>query len=206
MCKDTNRICDNQAGDDRRPLDVYREQLGEGYSGFVIARFSREFPVVKGEDLRSVAAKLNLSALGELLDLFGKPPTRRLITSVEPEKLLAMEKEVSQSPWRPLNSLTQYWRIDLRSRHEPISEIAKRFAGLHGVETAYAEQVVSDPVVNAADDTFNAQQNYLDAAPTGIDARWAWTQAGGEGQGVGVVDLEQGWRWDTKTTRQRPPR
>ena len=29
--------------------------------------------------------------------------------------------------------------------------------------------MVSDPLVNAADDTFNAQQNYLDAAPTGID-------------------------------------
>ncbi len=194
MCKDANRICDNQTGDDCRPLDVDREQLGEGYSGFVIVRLSRELPIVKGEDLRAVADKLKLSALGELLDIFAKPPTRRLITSVEPERLLAMEKEVSHTPWRPLNSLTQYWRIDLRSRHEPISEIARRFAHLHGVETAYAEQVLSDPVVNAADDTFNAQQNYLDAAPTGIDARWAWTQAGGEGQGVGVVDLEQGWR------------
>lgn len=194
MCKEEHHVCDNQAGDDQRPPDVDREQLGEGNSGFVIVRLSRELPIVKDKDLRGAADKLKLSALAELLDLLGKPPTRRLITSVDPQKLLAMEKEVSQSKWRPLNSLTQYWRIDLRSRHEPISDITRRFVGIHGVETAYAEQVVSDPVVNAADDTFNAQQNYLDAAPTGIDARWAWTQPGGEGQGVGVVDLEQGWR------------
>ena len=151
MCKDENRICDNLAGDDRRPLDVDREQLGEGHSGFVIVRLSRELPVVESEDLRSLAGKLKLSALGELLDLFGGLPTRRLITSVKPEELLAIEMEVSQSPWHPLNSLTQYWRIDLRARQEPISEMAKRFAGLYGVETAYAEQVVSDPVVDAAD-------------------------------------------------------
>lgn len=194
MCKNFNQICDDQVGDDQRPPDVDREQLGEGFSGFVIIRLSREFPLDVGEDLRQVTDKLDFRALAELLELFGNPPTRRLITSLEPEKLLEMEKEVAQNPWHPLNSLTQYWRIDLRSRPEPISEIARRFAGLHGIEAAYAEQVVSDPVVNAANDPFNGTQNYLDAAPVGIDARWAWTQAGGEGQGVGVVDLEQGWR------------
>jgi hypothetical protein len=194
MCKEVNRICDNQTDNDRIPLDVDHEQLGDGYSGFVIIRLSREFQAITGEDLREVADQLQLGALAELLDLYGNPPTRRLITSVEPSKLLEMEREVSRSPWRPLNSLTQYWRIDFRSQKEPITEIAKRFAGLYGIETAYAEHVVSDPVVNAADDTFNAQQGYLDAAPTGIDARWAWTQVGGEGQGIGVVDLEQGWR------------
>lgn len=194
MCQEVNRICDDQADDNHRPLDVDREQLGDGNSGFVIVRLSRELLFVQGRDLRAVAEELKLGALIELLELYGNPPTRRLITSVDPEKLLAMEREAAQSPWRPLNSLTLYWRIDMRARHEPIFEIAKRLAGIHGVEHAYAEQVVSDPVVNPGDDPFNAQQNYLDPAPTGIDARWAWTQAGGEGQGVGVVDLEQGWR------------
>ena len=78
MCKDVNRICDHQVGDKRRPLDVDHEQLGEGHSGFVIVRLSRELPVAKGGDLRRVADELKLSALGALLDLFGKPPTRRL--------------------------------------------------------------------------------------------------------------------------------
>lgn len=42
---------------------------------------------------------------------------------------------------------------------------------------------------------FTARQGYLDAAPGGIDARWAWTRPGGRGNGVRVVDCEWGWRF-----------
>jgi subtilisin family serine protease len=38
-----------------------------------------------------------------------------------------------------------------------------------------------------------AGQGYLNAAPQGIDARWAWTQTNGAGAGIGFVDIEQGW-------------
>lgn len=196
MCNESARnICrDEKVTEDRPRLDVDVDQLGDGHSGFVIVRLSRDLAVDQSKDLRSYAEKKKLGALVELLAALGNPPTRRLISSVSPSKLLEMEKEAARGPWRPFNSLTQYWRVDLRDRAESIHELAQRFGRLSGVELAYAEMVVSDPVVNAADDTFNAQQNYLDAAPTGIDARWAWTQAGGEGQGIGVVDLEQGWR------------
>ncbi len=195
MCKEHERICDDQRVDDNPPRPgVDGDQLGDGNSGFVILRLSRELAPDQSKDLRAYAEKTKLGALAELLAELGKPPTRRLITSVPPGKLLEMEKEAARGPWRPFNSLTQYWRVDLRDRPEPVEELSKRFGRLAGVELAYAEKVVSDPVVNAGNDTFNGQQNYLDAAPTGIDARWAWTQAGGEGQGVGIVDLEQGWR------------
>jgi hypothetical protein len=43
---------------------------------------------------------------------------------------------------------------------------------------------------------FSAQQGYLDASPDGVDARWAWTQAGGRGDGVSIVDIEGGWCLD----------
>ena len=46
----------------------------------------------------------------------------------------------------------------------------------------------------AADDPRSANQGYLDPAPAGIDARWAWSRS--DGQGVGFVDLEQGWTLD----------
>ena len=42
---------------------------------------------------------------------------------------------------------------------------------------------------------FSSRQGYLDAAPGGIEARWAWTQPGGRGAGVRVVDCEWGWRF-----------
>jgi hypothetical protein len=42
---------------------------------------------------------------------------------------------------------------------------------------------------------FTARQGYLDAAPGGIDARYAWTVPGGGGAGVRVIDCEWGWRF-----------
>ena len=42
---------------------------------------------------------------------------------------------------------------------------------------------------------FTTRQNYLDAAPGGIDARYAWTLAGGGGAGVRIIDCEWGWRF-----------
>ena len=50
-----------------------------------------------------------------------------------------------------------------------------------------------DPQVNAADDPRSVNQGYLDPAPAGINAEFAWTVAGGAGAGQRVVDLEQGW-------------
>ncbi len=42
---------------------------------------------------------------------------------------------------------------------------------------------------------FIARQLYLEVAPGGIDARYAWTRAGGKGQGVRIVDVEGAWRF-----------
>jgi hypothetical protein len=50
------------------------------------------------------------------------------------------------------------------------------------------------PPVNSDDDPLSANQGYLSAAPEGIDARFAWTQA--DGSGIGFVDLEQAWTLD----------
>lgn len=62
------------------------------------------------------------------------------------------------------------------------------------VEWAYVESgPMPPPVVNAADDPRQANQGYQDAAPNGINAEFAWTVAGGDGAGIGFVDLEQGW-------------
>ena len=193
-CNPALNPCESNQDDDVPPLDVDNEQLGDGYSGFIIVRMSRELPTGDYRDLHELAVHAKAQALVELIDELGRPPSSRLITSLSPDELRRLEEELAGSPWRPQNSLTQYWRVDLRQSHRPLDELARRFARVREVELAYAESVVSDPVVNAADDPLNAQQGYLDAAPAGIDARWAWTQTGGEGQGIGVVDLEQGWR------------
>lgn len=69
--------------------------------------------------------------------------------------------------------------------------LAKELAARDDIETAYLEGGPTPPPVNPGDDPRSGNQGYLDAAPEGIDARWAWSAA--DGSGVGFVDLEQGW-------------
>jgi subtilase family protein len=73
-------------------------------------------------------------------------------------------------------------------------KLVKRLRKLPNIETAYV-MVPSPPPVNP-DDERNPEQHYQDAAPNGIDARYAWGFTGGDGAGIGFVDLEQGWNLD----------
>lgn len=64
-----------------------------------------------------------------------------------------------------------------------------------------AEPAVLNDMAPATDEAppaspdFVARQLYLEAAPGGIEARWAWTQAGGRGAGVRIIDVEGAWRF-----------
>ncbi|MGB3828957.1 MAG: S8 family serine peptidase [Ornithinimicrobium sp.] len=41
-----------------------------------------------------------------------------------------------------------------------------------------------------------SRQNYLGAAPVGIDAAYGWSRPGGRGEGIRVIDCEWGWQLD----------
>lgn len=78
----------------------------------------------------------------------------------------------------------------------PDRERAEAVAGelreLEVVDEAYVEAgPVEPPAVQPLDDPRSVNQGYLDAAPAGVDARWAWSMT--DGRDVGFVDLEQGW-------------
>src|SRR5262245_34514218 len=75
--------------------------------------------------------------------------------------------------------------------HEQAAAMAPKLRELPNVEDAYVEAGPVPPPVQPGDDPRNGNQGYLDAAPDGIDARWAWDQA--DGYGIGFVDLERGW-------------
>src|SRR5215213_4713402 len=103
---------------------VFTGKLGDGLSGFVIVRLSPEIGVTDHRDLRELADELELDSLAALLDELGRPPTRRLITSIDPRELAAMENEVAASRWRPLHSLTHYWRVDASRLPQGPEEVA----------------------------------------------------------------------------------
>jgi hypothetical protein len=76
---------------------------------------------------------------------------------------------------------------------KPAAELAHA-TSLAMVETLNNMQPLIQDVPPVTAD-FTARQGYLNAAPGGIDARYAWTQPGGSGAGVRVIDLEWGWRF-----------
>ncbi|MCP4898326.1 MAG: S8 family serine peptidase [bacterium] len=123
-----------------------------------------------------------------------------------------LERDAASSALPPLHSLASYWRIDVSdqprqtcpepgemrlngwqpSHRRTVLEILSHLDELTEVDLAYRELAVTDPVPPDGD-TYAAVQEYLDSEPVGINARWAWAQMSGNEEGVGFVDLEQGW-------------
>ena len=61
-----------------------------------------------------------------------------------------------------------------------------------------------EPALEAppASPNFTARQGYLNTAPVGVDARYAWRFPGGRGSNVRVIDLEWGWNFTHEDLRQ----
>lgn len=70
------------------------------------------------------------------------------------------------------------------------------------VSSAYIKPPVFAPIAPPpsadsapASSSFESRQGYLDAAPNGVDARYAWTISGGKGDGIQVFDVEGAWNF-----------
>ena len=114
--------------------------------------------------------------------------------------------------------LSIYYRV--QAPDERLDEIAERLREQESVEAAYVkprgelpvaaeeEAEILNEMSPLAEDApaltpnFISRQGYLDAAPGGIDARYAWTVPGGRGAGVNIIDLEWGWRFTHEDLRQ----
>jgi hypothetical protein len=133
-----------------------------------------------------------------LAEKLGRPigPLRLLplIESLDPNRLEEMvssarrlDRGVELSP--PNFSA---WRQIVCPADVNAEELAKALGQLDSIDTAYVLRP-GPPPVNPSDDPRYPNQGYLSAAPNGIDATYAWGYSGGDGTGVGFVDMEQGW-------------
>ncbi|MES1257814.1 MAG: S8 family peptidase [Acidobacteriota bacterium] len=110
-----------------------------------------------------------------------------------------------------LPDLSVYYHVE--APDDRLDSLAAAFRGHAAVEAAYvkppAEPAAAAPLqlqqlnfmlpreegAPAVTPDFTASQGYLDVAPGGIDARYAWTVPGGGGAGVNIIDCE--WAWNT---------
>lgn len=92
------------------------------------------------------------------------------------------------------------------SKPKPAPARARGAAGSQTVDVGASDGVLNQmqPDTQEAPSVspdFVTRQGYLDAAPGGIDARYAWTQRGGRGAGVRVIDCEWNWRFTHEDLR-----
>jgi hypothetical protein len=168
------------------------------------------------------AAAADANSLESILDahnaamqpLFGEPE----------ERLLAAAPAAFDGPPEPGSprALARYYRVD--APDSELDDLAKTLQAHKAVEAAYvkppttlaimtldapeankrAEKVATKATLNdmqpaaaeapAVTPDFTASQQYLDYAPVGVDARYAWTLPGGGGAGVRIIDCE--WSWN----------
>jgi serine protease len=164
------------------------------YSGFLIVRLSSSHRSDDCNDLKTVASQAAFNRLEQLLDRHRDITTQPLIRSISPEQLQQLERRAMTVAPNLQSRLGSYWRLDCRNLSEAQKEqLLQELQDLPEVNLAYRERSVTDPMIDADSNPYAVNQGYLNAAPEGIDARWAWTHPYGRGAGVGVIDLEQGW-------------
>lgn len=148
-------------------------------------------------DIRNVLKKAGAA----MLPLFGP----------DEDRIVARTRAQSEAVEAPLEDQSVYYRVE--ADEEKFADIAEGLNKQELVEAAYVKPGVELPIAPVegqpeaapgarspdvalpATPDFTARQLYLDPPPAGIDARWAWTQAGGSGRGVRIIDIEGDWRF-----------
>ena len=148
----------------------------------------------------------------ELNDLLAEYPGLKISRFfTRPEKALESDKAAGEArTGKELGDLNLYYLIDLREAAGVTPEtFVDELNSLDLVELAYQlEKPEQAPLlwelrelreprdpsfVPEAVGNYQAEQGYLDPAPTGIDAEWAWTLTGGRGSNVRFIDIERQW-------------
>lgn len=167
-----------------------------GYRPRVVVKFHDQVRIPYQDGVEKIIQELQLGPWENLAREFPGITFKRLYTSLAPEKIQALVDRATEidREYKPSN-LLGYFVVDCPPGVDP-QALAKALRSWPLVKTAYYDPPGEEPVVNAADDPRAGNQGYLDPAPDGIDAEFAWGFDGGDGAGIGVIDLERGWTFD----------
>ena len=156
---------------------------------FIVVGLRMAIPT--GSDLRVVARRYGFKGLLAFLEQHRQIRTARVVVSVPPARLLALEKRASVTELPPTRSLTSYWYLDCSALRARIPQFVRHLRGLEEVADAYRQPAVRAPWTPTGTNPMRPSQGYLAAAPEGINAAAAWTVT--DGSGVGFADVEKAW-------------
>ena len=139
------------------------------------------------------------SIKGELASLEKRFGAFSIEPLLAPAQLKLADKLVSraieQDKGYRLANFRCFYVIEFKGSRKLVAPVKTLFKW-ESVESAYIDKAGPDPVVDASDDPRAPNQGYLDPAPDGIDAEYAWGFTGGDGAGQRFIDLERGWTLD----------
>jgi hypothetical protein len=173
--------------------------------------FERELIVIAKDDfaLRSTKTTFRSAKGKDISELTNLISTERIIMrplfGISEDRIKMKISSTDQEKGLPPIDLSLYYRVE--ASNDRFDELAEKFRQLDFVEAVYVKPP-SEPAVYSLNNAipkideppnhtpdFTLRQGYLDPAPGGIDARFAWTQPGGTGNNVGIVDIEGEWRF-----------
>lgn len=119
------------------------------------------------------------------------------------ERLKTSSASFTAATGAELPDLSTYYRV--WAPEERLASLAEEISKLDVVSAAYIKPPAEPAQINVMLPTaeepptttpdFTSRQGYLEAAPTGVDAKYAWTQPGGGGAGIRIIDIEGAWRF-----------
>ncbi|PEZ29122.1 S8 family peptidase [Bacillus thuringiensis] len=137
----------------------------------------------------------------ELIGILAEYPNvtiNRLFNSLNPKEIKNLGKEIKDSDHISSNLLNYY--IVENQDDIDVQTLLTKFEKSSLVETAYLQEEEAPPAerlpnlsVNPYDEPRLTRQGYLEPAPLGINAPYAWSIKGGDGKGTTFVDMEYGW-------------
>ena len=170
-----------------------------GHPPQVVVKFQDDVKLPYEDGVEKYIEELQVGPSSQLIGQFPGITFKRLYTTLDPEKIKELTKRAVNldKTYSPRNLLT-YFVVDCPPGVDP-ERLAEELSSWPTVQTAYFDRPAPDPVVNAADDPRFVYQGYLNPAPQGIDAEYAWPKPdgtgfpGGDGAGQHVIDMERGW-------------
>ncbi|MEP3211145.1 MAG: S8 family peptidase [Maribacter sp.] len=114
-----------------------------------------------------------------------------------------------------LSKMRQFYKVEAPADAD-LEGLASSLNALDEVDGAYVKPGCTPPVYFGDDgendmpegdqapitQNLTNNQGYLNAAPQGVDARYAWTLPGGRGNGVRIIDIEGGWNFSHEDLRR----
>lgn len=159
----------------------------------VIVQLRADVDIPYADGLERVLAPMLGAAWDAIVAAFPFIALDRVFAGVDPDDLDRLFGRAGSELGSALPLLHQFFALLCPLDVDP-EVVAAALRPLSEVfERVYVESRAELPIVDFANDPLVTKEFYLDPAPTGFDAKFAWTQSGGDGDGVSVADVEHNW-------------